>query len=171
MGLLQQSVPVVPLKHFEPSRAILDLIDNMRSKIYGFFCKIGFVDLPGLHEEDYVTLCVIENFLDFKMGEVWQEIVAELEMEGVQLVASDNEATDTILRASEERALGTHEYQEFIIIIIYIYLAVAATQNYIIDQYKRHQLQVEQTYYNEVWNEKKLFFFVFFSCFQVFFFI
>ncbi|CAF5159967.1 unnamed protein product, partial [Rotaria magnacalcarata] len=105
MGFLQQSVPLTPLKHLEPSRAILDLIDNMRSKIYGFFCKIGFGDLPGLQEEDYITLCIIENFLDFKMGEIWQEIITELEMEGVKLIAPDNEATDTILRASEERAL------------------------------------------------------------------
>ena len=41
MGILQQSVPIVPLARFEPSRSVLDLIDNMRSKIYGFFCKLG----------------------------------------------------------------------------------------------------------------------------------
>jgi hypothetical protein len=106
MGILQQSVPITPLGRFEPSRSVLDLIDNMRSKIYGFFCKLGFSELPGLQEEDFVTLCIIENFLDFKMGEIWQEIVAELNMEGVQLVAPDGEAADTILRATEERGLG-----------------------------------------------------------------
>ncbi len=106
MGLLQQSVPIIPLKRFEPSRAVLDLIDNMRSKIYGFFCKFGFSELPGLHDEDFVTLCIIENFLDFKMGEIWQEMMTELDMEGVKLIATDSEATDTILRATEERGLG-----------------------------------------------------------------
>jgi hypothetical protein len=106
MGILQQSVPITPLRRSEPSRSVLDLIDNMRSKIYGFFCKVGFSELPGLLEEDFVTLCIIENFLDFKMGEIWQEIVAELNMEGVQLVAPDGEAADTILRATEERGLG-----------------------------------------------------------------
>lgn len=106
MGFLQQSVPLTPLQRFEPSRAILDLIDNMRSKIYGFFCKIGFGELPGLKEQDYVTLCIIENFLDFKLGEIWQEILTEVDMEGFKLIATDNEATDTILRAAEERALG-----------------------------------------------------------------
>jgi hypothetical protein len=106
MGILQQSVTITPLKRFEPSRAVLDLIDNMRSKIYGFFCKLGFSELPGLHEEDFVTLCIIENFLDFKMGEIWQEIMTELEMENVKLIPPDSEATDTILRATEERALG-----------------------------------------------------------------
>jgi len=106
MGILQQSVPITPLGRFEPSRSVLDLIDNMRSKIYGFFCKLGFSELPGLHEEDFVTLCIIENFLDFKMGEIWQEIITELEMEGMKLNAADSEATDTILRAVEERGLG-----------------------------------------------------------------
>jgi len=106
MGLLQQSIPVTSLKISEPSRAVLDLIDNMRSKIYGFFCKLGFSELPGLAEEDFVTICIIENFLDFKLGEIWQEIMTELEIEGVKLISSDDEATDTILRATEERALG-----------------------------------------------------------------
>lgn len=68
--------------------------------------SLGFSDLPGLQEEDFVTLCIIENFLDFKMGEIWQEIVAELDMEGVKLVPPDGEAADTILRATEERGLG-----------------------------------------------------------------
>ncbi|CAF1072360.1 unnamed protein product [Adineta steineri] len=143
MGILQQTVPITPLGRLEPSRSILDLIDNMRSKIYGFFCKLGFTDLPGLHEEDYVTLCIIENFLDFKMGEVWQEIVAELDMEGVKLVAPDNEAADTILRATEERGL-----------------AVAATQNYILEEYHKQDLQYEKAFYddlirNHIYKEKR----------------
>ena len=106
MGVLQQSVEITSLKSSEPSRAVLDLIDNMRSKIYGLFCKLGFADLPGLQEEDFITLCVIENFLDFKMGEIWEEILTELDLEGVKLVGPDGEATDTILRATEERGLG-----------------------------------------------------------------
>ena len=106
MGILQQSVDITSLKSSEPSRAVLDLIDNMRSKIYGIFSKLGFADLPGLHDDDFVTLCIIENFLDFKMGEIWEEIMTELDLEGVKVVGPDGEATDTILRASEERGLG-----------------------------------------------------------------
>lgn len=45
MGILQQSVPVTSLRRLEPSRAVLDLIDNMRSKIYGFFCKLGTIKM------------------------------------------------------------------------------------------------------------------------------
>ncbi|CAF1002747.1 unnamed protein product [Rotaria sordida] len=144
MGLLQQSVPLTSLKHFEPSRSVLDLIDNMRSKIYGFFCKLGFSELPGLHEEDFITICIIENFLDFKIGEIWQEILSELDMEGVKLIAPDNEATDTILRATEERAL-----------------AVVATQTYILEQHHKYDLQLEKEFYNElirnhIFQEKRL---------------
>ncbi|CAF1089108.1 unnamed protein product [Rotaria sordida] len=144
MGVLQQSVQITPLARFEPSRSVLDLIDNMRSKIYGFFCKLGFSELPGLHEEDFVTLCIIENFLDFKMGEIWQEIVTELDIEGVKLVAPDGEAVDTILRATEERGL-----------------AVAATQNYILEQYHKQDLQFEKAFYddlirNHTFKEKRL---------------
>ena len=69
--------------------------------------------MPGLHEEDFVTLCIIENFLDFKLGEVWQEIMTELDMEGTQVIATDGEATDTILRATEERALGREGSESF----------------------------------------------------------
>ncbi|UJR26392.1 hypothetical protein I4U23_007724 [Adineta vaga] len=133
MGALQQSVPIVPLKRSEPTRSVVDLIDNMRSKIYGFFCRIGFGNLPGLHEEDFVTLCIIENFLDFKMGEIWQEMMTELEMEGTKLIATDTEATDTILRATDERGL-----------------AVTATQNYILEQYHKQDLQFEKGFYNEL---------------------
>ncbi len=106
MGALQQSIPIMPLKSSESPRSVLDLIDNMRSKIYGFFCKMGFSELPGLQDEDFVTLCIIENFLDFKLGEIWQEIMIELDMEGTKLISSDTEATDIILRATEERGLG-----------------------------------------------------------------
>ncbi|CAF0790318.1 unnamed protein product [Didymodactylos carnosus] len=133
MGEMQQSQEITPLQTWEPSRSVIDLIDNMRSKIYGFFCKLGFSELPGLVEEDFVTLCIIENFLDFKMGEIWQEIVTELEIEGVQLVSPDREATDTILRATDERGL-----------------AVAATQNFILEQYHKQNLQQEKEFYEQL---------------------
>ena len=150
MGLLQRSVPITPLKRFEPSRAVLDLIDNMRSKIYGFFCKLGFSELPGLHGDDFVTLCIIENFLDFKMGEIWQEIMTELEMEGVKLIPPDGEATDTILRATEERALGKKKGFREIVLLEYLYLAVAATQNYVLEQYHKQDLEFEKEFYQDV---------------------
>jgi len=156
MGILQQSVDITPLKRFEPSRSVLDLIDNMRSKIYGFFCKLGFGSLPGLEDEDYVTLCIIENFLDFKMGEIWQEIMTELDMEDVKLISTDSEATDTILRATEERALGMKSRIICDRINDGLCLAVAATQNFVLEQYQKQDLQIEKLFYNEVRKENSI---------------
>ena len=53
------------------------------------FTFIGFVDIPGLSAPDHVSLCVIEKYLDFKQGEVWREINAELEQESVRPVTPD----------------------------------------------------------------------------------
>lgn len=50
-----------------PSKAIVEVSENMRAKIYGLFCKLGFSDLSGLTNEDQLTLCIIENYLDFKV--------------------------------------------------------------------------------------------------------
>jgi len=82
------------------------------------------------------------------MGEIWQEIVAELDMEGVKLVAPDGEAADTILRATEERGLG--ERHPIVLALMVLFLAVAATQNYILEQYHKQDLQLEKAFYDDV---------------------
>jgi hypothetical protein len=74
-----------------PSRSIVEVSENMRAKIYGLFCKLGklknlfnrkkqiinlncfcftkkgFNDLSGITNQDQLTLCIIENYLDFKV--------------------------------------------------------------------------------------------------------
>lgn len=80
MGQLQEERGTVSLPSQFPSQAIVDVSENMRAKIYSFFCKIGFTDLPGLTVDDHVTLTIIEKYLDFKIGEVWTEIMKELEV-------------------------------------------------------------------------------------------
>ena len=47
------------------------------------------MDIPGLSATDHVSLCVIEKYMDFKQGEVWKEINAELEQESVRPVTPD----------------------------------------------------------------------------------
>lgn len=51
-----------------PSRSIVEVSENMRAKIYGIFCRLGFNELSGITQEDQMTLCIIENYLDFKVG-------------------------------------------------------------------------------------------------------
>ncbi|WAQ94009.1 CFA69-like protein [Mya arenaria] len=104
MGSLQDIKGVIPLPASCLSQAIVDVSENMRAKIYSTFCKIGFTDLPGLTVEDHITLTVIEKYLDFKMGEVWTEIISELEQEQVRPTTPDLEAVEAISRAIENRA-------------------------------------------------------------------
>ncbi|VDI03562.1 Hypothetical predicted protein [Mytilus galloprovincialis] len=104
MGVLQEQQGIVSLPATIPSQSIVDVSENMRAKLYSIFCKIGFTDLPGLTVEDHVTLVVIEKFMDLKLGEVWTEVISELQMEGVRPVTPDMEAIEAISRGIEERA-------------------------------------------------------------------
>lgn len=79
------------------SQAIVDVTENMRGKIYCLFCKLGFDDLPGLEVTDHVTLVIIEKYLGFKMGEVWIEIMKELELENVEPLKDDKAMCDALL--------------------------------------------------------------------------
>lgn len=105
-GLLQRKQGSTSQPSTSPSSAIVDVSENLRSKIYSIFTRLGFSDLPGLTTEDYVTLAIIEKYLDMKVGEVWKEIADEIVMEGVKPIGTDEEALDTIQRATVERARG-----------------------------------------------------------------
>ena len=58
--------------------SIVDVSENMRAKLYALFCKIGFIELPGLTTEDHVTLTIIEHYLEFKVS------LAEIESRDTQ---------------------------------------------------------------------------------------
>ena len=125
MGLEQAAQGIIPLPANCPSRAIVDVSENIRAKIYAIFCKIGqwslfmiqcssveaemlfnwicinfddnnddndvdndddsplrsvsgFIELPGINNEDHVTLSIIEHYYDLKLGEVWGEVLGKL---------------------------------------------------------------------------------------------
>ena len=59
--------PNASLPAHEPSQSIVEISENTRAKIYGMFCKLGFSDLSGINNQDQLTLCIIENYLDFKV--------------------------------------------------------------------------------------------------------
>lgn len=67
MGQLQESQALESLPASSPSQAIVDVVENMRAKIHALFCKIGYTDLPGMSTEDYVTLTIIEQYLNLKV--------------------------------------------------------------------------------------------------------
>ena len=73
--------------HVKPSPALCEMSENVRAKIYCLMFRIGFNDqLPGVTTADYVTLALIEKYYDFKVSEVWNEVIDELEFEGISLI-------------------------------------------------------------------------------------
>uniref|UniRef100_A0A0B7A2W0 Cilia- and flagella-associated protein 69 ARM repeats domain-containing protein n=1 Tax=Arion vulgaris TaxID=1028688 RepID=A0A0B7A2W0_9EUPU len=104
MGTFQANLGIVSLPASCISQSVADVQENMRSKIYSLFFKIGFTDLPGISVADHVTLAVIEQYLDLKMGEVWEEIIGELGEENVKPVSADLEAIEALTRAILERS-------------------------------------------------------------------
>lgn len=72
MGELQQTQVIEPLPASSPSQSIVDVVENMRSKIYALFSKIGYTELPGMSTEDYVTLTIIEQYLNLKVSSTTQ---------------------------------------------------------------------------------------------------
>ncbi|NXF03046.1 CFA69 protein, partial [Smithornis capensis] len=97
----QRQQKVVPVPANCPSFAITEISENMRAKLYSLFCKLGFEDLPGLSAKDFVTLAIIQRYMDFKVGEVWSEICEELKEEFMPIMP-DEEALKAILKVSED---------------------------------------------------------------------
>lgn len=116
----------------------------------------GFTDLSGVTNEDQLTLCIIENYLDFKvslfdidivkifrmlsfllfklkLGEVFKEINSELQIDGIQPIPPDQEALDTILRAADDRVL-----------------TVNMNQQLMADNFKQQEFMQEKEFYYEV---------------------
>ncbi|XP_039977015.1 cilia- and flagella-associated protein 69-like [Xiphias gladius] len=126
----------------KPSAAVLEISENLRAKIYSIFCKLGFQDLPGLSTIDYVTLSIIRRYLDFKVGEVWNEISRELILDGVRPVSPDEESLSTICKIAEDTARK-----------------VAAEQNSILEQQEKENISEEELMYAKIkshWKQQEL---------------
>ncbi|MCJ8735662.1 hypothetical protein PDJAM_G00249940 [Pangasius djambal] len=111
----QGQEPLESIPANRPSPAIMDVSENLRSKIYAFFCRLGFEDLPGLTAEDSITLSIVSSYLDFKVAEVWNEVTAELELEGVRPTTPDAEVLSTIAQASEDKVKHVSSLQQSIV--------------------------------------------------------
>ncbi|NWS53451.1 CFA69 protein, partial [Chunga burmeisteri] len=97
----QKQQEVIPMPANCPSFAIMEISENIRAKLYSLLCKLGFENLPGLSAKDFVTLVIIRHYIDFKVGEVWSELCAELREE-FRPVTSDEEALKVISEISED---------------------------------------------------------------------
>ncbi|XP_053114979.1 cilia- and flagella-associated protein 69 isoform X2 [Hemicordylus capensis] len=102
VGQFQKQQEIIPMPATCPTVAVMDVAKNMRAKIYCLICKLGFENLPGLSAKDFVTLAVIRRYLDFKVGEIWGEVCAELKKEKFyRPVTADQEALQDITEAFE----------------------------------------------------------------------
>nr|B0CM26.1 RecName: Full=Cilia- and flagella-associated protein 69 [Papio anubis]ABY63618.1 hypothetical protein (predicted) [Papio anubis] len=129
----QEEHKIIPLPANCPSIAVMDVSENIRAKIYAILGKLDFENLPGLSAEDFVTLCVIHRYLDFKIGEIWNEIYEEIKLEKLRPVTIDKKALEAITTASEN-----------------VGKMVASLQSEIIESQARQDVQNEQKVYAKI---------------------
>ncbi|XP_032909535.1 cilia- and flagella-associated protein 69 isoform X1 [Catharus ustulatus] len=128
----QKRQKVIPVPASCPSFAIMEISESIRAKVYSLFCKLGFENLPGLSAKDFVTLAIIQRYIDFKIAEVWSEICAEIKEE-FRPVTADERALKVISAISE----NTGE-------------AVVALQTEVLEIEDHHKIQEEKETYNEI---------------------
>uniref|UniRef100_Q8BH53-3 Isoform 3 of Cilia- and flagella-associated protein 69 n=1 Tax=Mus musculus TaxID=10090 RepID=Q8BH53-3 len=97
----QEEQKTMPLPANCPSIAVMDVAENIRAKIYAVLDKLDFENLPGLSAEDFVTLCIIHRYFDFKIGEIWNEVSEEIKLEKLRLVTTDEKSLNSIIAATE----------------------------------------------------------------------
>ncbi|XP_010607841.1 cilia- and flagella-associated protein 69 isoform X2 [Fukomys damarensis] len=129
----QEQQKTIPLPANCPSIAVMDVAENIRAKIYAVLGKLDFENLPGLSAEHFVTLCIIHRYLDFKIGEIWNEIYEEIKLENLRPVTSDKRILETITIASEN-----------------IGKMVASLQSEMIESQARQDVQNEQKVYTKI---------------------
>ncbi|XP_075413469.1 cilia- and flagella-associated protein 69 [Tenrec ecaudatus] len=129
----QEEQKVMPLPANCPTVAVMDVAENVRAKIYAVLGKLDFENLPGLSAEDFVTLCIIHRYLDFKIGEIWNEIYEEIKLEKLRPVSADAKILEAITTASEN-----------------IGKMVVSLQSEMIESQARQDVQNEQKAYSKI---------------------
>ncbi|KAJ7991479.1 hypothetical protein DPEC_G00284300 [Dallia pectoralis] len=138
----EDAVAMVSLPADRPSASVMDVSENLRSKIHSVFCKLGFESLPGLSTEDYITVSIVTRYLDFKVGEVWDEVARELSLEEVRPVTPDQDALDAIAKLTEDTARR-----------------VIAEQSTMLEEQEKRDASEEKHMYTEImsnWKQQEL---------------
>lgn len=98
----RQRNPAISLPAEIASPAIADVTGNMRAKVYGLCCKLGFDDMATrLGAADRILLVAVREYCSLKSGEVWAEIEEELTLEGLMPTECDSDCLRLALRANE----------------------------------------------------------------------
>ncbi|NXB01595.1 CFA69 protein, partial [Cnemophilus loriae] len=128
----QKQQKVIPVPASCPTFAIMETSESIRAKVYSLFCKLGFENLPGLSAKDFVTLAIIQRYIDFKIGEVWSEICAEIKEE-FRPVTADERALKLISEVSEDTGK-----------------TVVALQTEMLESQHHHEIQEEKKTYKKI---------------------
>ncbi|KAH0509785.1 Cilia- and flagella-associated protein 69 [Microtus ochrogaster] len=93
----QEEQKIMPLPANCPSIAVMDVAENIRAKIYAVLGKLDFENLPGLSAEDFVTLCIIHRYLDFK---IQHGLAFSMTIRSNSINASEGQAVSAAVRGS-----------------------------------------------------------------------
>ncbi|KAJ3312747.1 hypothetical protein HDV04_002711 [Boothiomyces sp. JEL0838] len=97
-------------------RAVLEIQENLRAKIYSIFCKLGFEHFSNtLNVKEKTKLAMISKYLDFKIGEVWNEIGEELKYENIRPISPDLCCIRAIEQTVKAKTMAVIEKQNEII--------------------------------------------------------
>ncbi|XP_055076754.2 cilia- and flagella-associated protein 69 [Misgurnus anguillicaudatus] len=112
--------PIISQTEDEPSShdfsaSVRDVSESLCANIYCILSKLGFKRLSGLSTEDYITLSIISQYLDFKVAEVWAEVSAELSDEGLTPISSDEEALKSMKQINDDTAGHVRSLQQSIL--------------------------------------------------------
>ncbi|XP_040147407.1 cilia- and flagella-associated protein 69 isoform X2 [Ictidomys tridecemlineatus] len=107
----QEEQKIMPLPANCPSVAVMDIAENIRAKIYAVLGKLDFENLPGLSAEDFVTLCIIHRYLDFKIQATHkQRDLANKSWENF-LARTSNAKTLKKAKRLQEKAIESSKYK------------------------------------------------------------
>ncbi|XP_054419806.1 cilia- and flagella-associated protein 69 isoform X3 [Pteronotus mesoamericanus] len=108
----QEEQKIMPLPANCPTIAVMDIAENIRAKIYAVLGKLDFENLPGLSTEDFVTLCIIHRYLDFKIQATHkQRELANKSWENF-LARTSNAKTLKKAKRLQEKAIKSSRYSE-----------------------------------------------------------
>ncbi|KAG4097043.1 hypothetical protein H8356DRAFT_1677701 [Neocallimastix lanati (nom. inval.)] len=95
------------------SCVINDMKDDFRVKIFSMFEILGFNSFDAtLTIDQKIYLEYIKKYLDFKIGETWDEIIDELNIQGIRPITPDNDYIMAIHRSLNKKGENVQKFQQ-----------------------------------------------------------
>ncbi|ORX55288.1 hypothetical protein BCR36DRAFT_346952 [Piromyces finnis] len=95
------------------SCAINEMKEDCRVKIFSMFEILGFDTFDStLTIDQKIYLEYIKKFLDFKIGEIWDEIIDELNIRGIRPITPDNDYIMAIHCSLNKKGENVQKFQQ-----------------------------------------------------------